>query len=192
MQGFSIAILCGGRSRRFGSDKTLTLLSGRPILQHVHQKLRKSSEDIFLVTKWNVPGKYQFLDIPIVYEPYEKHTPLFGIEQALIHAKYPWVLVVGADMPGITPEVIEKLQVLRDANTRLILPHTDRFHPLCAFYSKECLQGIKERIQHKQLRLQELSQMEGCRVVSFGSDHLRAFTNINTVEDLAQFEKKGQ
>jgi molybdopterin-guanine dinucleotide biosynthesis protein A len=29
-------------------------------------------------------------------------------------------------------------------------------------------------------------------VVSFGSDHLRAFTNINTVEDLAQFEKKGQ
>jgi molybdenum cofactor guanylyltransferase len=40
------AIIAGGQSRRFGSDKALALMDGKPLMQHVIDALRPQVDDI--------------------------------------------------------------------------------------------------------------------------------------------------
>jgi len=183
----SAAILCGGRSSRFVQDKTLVSINGKPMVQHVYHAVKGFSSDIFLVSKWIEPGKYQFLDIPVVYEPYKDYAPLYGIEQALIHAKNEWVLVLAADMPNLRPQIFQRLLDARKKTSSLIIPMTDRLHPLFALYSKTCLPLIRQRIQNDELKLQKLAEIPNSEVVSIEGEWKRAFVNINTQEDLGDF-----
>lgn len=69
------AVLAGGRSSRFGSDKALALLDGRTLLDHMLTALRPHCEKLIVV------GRGDAADWP---RP--DMGPLGGIAGALIHA----------------------------------------------------------------------------------------------------------
>ncbi len=108
--------------------------------------------------------------------------PLYGIEQALVHAKHQWILILAADMPNLSHEVFEGLLESRNSASKMVIPKTDRLHPLCALYSKDCLKEVRDRIQNENLKLQDLSSMPGCKIIAFEDES--PFININTQEDL--------
>ncbi len=45
------AVLAGGQSRRFGSDKALALLDGRPLIAHVIAALAAQTEAVIVCGK---------------------------------------------------------------------------------------------------------------------------------------------
>lgn len=69
------AVLAGGRSSRFGSDKALAMLGGRTLLDHALAALRPHCDAVILV------GRGEVADWP---RP--DMGPLGGIAGALIHA----------------------------------------------------------------------------------------------------------
>jgi molybdopterin-guanine dinucleotide biosynthesis protein A len=52
-------ILAGGQSRRFGEDKTLFPLKGKPCIQWVVEQAQRVCDRVFIVAK--EPQKYSFL-----------------------------------------------------------------------------------------------------------------------------------
>lgn len=69
------AVLAGGRSRRFGSDKAMAILDGRSLLDHAVAALRSCCDAVIVV------GRADVADWPRV-----DMGPLGGIAGALIHA----------------------------------------------------------------------------------------------------------
>jgi len=69
------AVLAGGRSSRFGSDKALAMLDGRTLLDHALEALRPHCEKVIVV------GRGDAADWPRA-----DMGPLGGIAGALIHA----------------------------------------------------------------------------------------------------------
>jgi molybdopterin-guanine dinucleotide biosynthesis protein A len=100
------AVLAGGRSTRFGSDKAEALLDGKPLLDHAIAAIRPHVTDLVLVGR-DRPGWPCLSD-----RPRPGLGPLGGIAAALHHAGrhgYDRVLTIACDVPHVSPELIEAL-----------------------------------------------------------------------------------
>ncbi|WP_420136505.1 molybdenum cofactor guanylyltransferase [Sphingomonas sp.] len=102
------AILAGGRSSRFGSDKALALLAGEPLLAHAARAIRPHVSGII------VCGRVEAADgLPSVADrPRPDLGPLGGLCGALHHAAihgHDRVLTIGCDMPVVPSALMEEL-----------------------------------------------------------------------------------
>ncbi len=97
-------ILAGGRSRRFGSDKTALQRDGRLVLADVVTMLQALDHDVTILGPDT--GHLAMLPCRILPDP----TTYDGALPAIIHAfekmKCNRALVVAADMPFLQPDVV--------------------------------------------------------------------------------------
>ena len=101
------ALIAGGQSRRFGSDKALALIAGRPLLAHVIEGLEQQVDEVVVCGRqW--PGLTSLPDRPATDQ-----GPLGGICAALHHARdngFDAVLTAGCDtlpVPGALAELLD-------------------------------------------------------------------------------------
>lgn len=98
------AVLAGGQSRRFGSDKALAPLGGKPLIEHVIAALAKQTDAVIVCGReWEdwVPDR-----------PGPELGPLGGINAALHCAAargFDAVLTVPCDAPLLPPDLAERL-----------------------------------------------------------------------------------
>ena len=100
------AILAGGRSTRFGSDKALALLDGRPLIEHAAATLRPYVEKVVICGR-DDPRWTCLPDLPA-----PDMGPLGGLAAALLHARdegFDGILSTGCDMPSLPRELVETL-----------------------------------------------------------------------------------
>lgn len=100
------AILAGGQSRRFGSDKALALVDGRPLLDHVADALHRQV-DVLVVAGREWRGLESVPDLPKA-----GLGPLGGLAGALAYAHrhgFDAVLSSGCDLIGIPPDLVAQL-----------------------------------------------------------------------------------
>jgi molybdopterin-guanine dinucleotide biosynthesis protein A len=100
------AVLAGGRSSRFGSDKAMALLEGRPLIDHVILAL-SPHVDGMIVCGRTYPGLTGAPD-----RPGPGLGPLGGINAALRHAAdngYAKVLTAPCDTPRIGKQLLADL-----------------------------------------------------------------------------------
>ncbi|AEG49404.1 Molybdopterin-guanine dinucleotide biosynthesis protein A [Sphingobium chlorophenolicum L-1] len=100
------AVLAGGRSSRFGSDKALAMLDGRTLLDHAAAALGAHVETVVVCGR-QVPGMIGLADRPMA-----DMGPLGGLNAALHHAAalgYDAVLTTGCDVPVYPDGLAEAL-----------------------------------------------------------------------------------
>jgi len=187
-KGVAGAILVGGRSRRFGQDKVLLTYRGKPLVSHLWGILSPMVEETLIVG--HPRPEFETLRIRTVEDLWPDAGPLGGIYTALVSAGTPFVLAVAADMPFLTPSLLEKILRAREGQDAVIPQGPERFEPLCAVYSKTCLDSIRENLEKGRNRI--LSALEGKKVYSpritpegTGKD---PFFNINYPEDFKKLE----
>ena len=100
------AILAGGQSRRFGSDKAEALFEGKALLDHVADALRPQCAELVIAGReW--PGLTNVADIPEA-----GLGPLGGLAGALDYAQrtgFDAVLSCGCDLLGIPSDLAKQL-----------------------------------------------------------------------------------
>lgn len=100
------AILAGGQSRRFGSDKAEAQFEGKALLEHVADALRPQVEELVVVGRqW--PGLVSVADWPEA-----GLGPLGGLCGALHYARvedFDAIASSGCDLIGIPPNLIAQL-----------------------------------------------------------------------------------
>jgi molybdopterin-guanine dinucleotide biosynthesis protein A len=98
-------VIAGGRSSRFGSDKALALLAGRPLIDHAIVVLRPH------VGRIVVCGR-EWGGLTALADPAPNLGPLGGFAAALTFAEaegFESVLTIGCDMPEVPDAVIAGL-----------------------------------------------------------------------------------
>lgn len=194
MANFSIAILAGGMSRRFGSDKSFAKIFGKYFYEICIEKALNCSDDVLLVSKDS--SKYPFIDrvrkIDDIVQDIQ--TPLVGIYTSTVFAEYDEVFVWSVDAPLLKVEVIKGIVERMESVDDACIPNIKgKIHPLIACYRKRISEKLKFFIKDGNLRV--LSFLEQIKVnyidesffVKIDPD-LRSFSNINTFDDLKKLE----
>jgi len=181
-----IIILAGGKSKRFGSDKALSVFQGKPLIQTVIEVAEKIASNIIIIT--NSPGKMDFI-------PYSKFTDLIpgtgslgGLYTGLHYSGKDLNLVLPCDMPFISQDCIRFLIESTDGNDITVPFHQNKYEPLCAVYSKKCLPFIKDQIETGDFQIFQFYDKVKTKRLNFSNElpfyQKNLFLNINTKRDL--------
>jgi len=107
--GVSAIVLAGGRSSRFGSDKLVATVEGRPLLGLAIEGVAAVSVEVLVVL---APGDERPLPevtrVPVrrIADPELHGGPLVGLLAGLEAAAEPLVVVAGGDMPTLSTAVL--------------------------------------------------------------------------------------
>ena len=102
--GISVIVLAGGRSRRFGRDKLVEPVDGRPLLHHAIDAVRPIAAEIIIVAAPDASPALP-LDATLVHDAVAFEAA-GRAARGLAAARSPTVLVVGGDMPALSIEVL--------------------------------------------------------------------------------------
>lgn len=124
-------VLAGGRSMRFGRDKLAEPIDGRPMLDHVIERLRAVTAEIVVVaaagSMADIPS-----DVGLVHDDAPFEGPLAGLAVGLsaVDPGVERVIVVGGDMPTIVPAVLDRLLAALERRQAAVLADDERARPL--------------------------------------------------------------
>ena len=184
----SAIILAGGKSRRFGSDKTALEINGVRIIEAISEKLKLFFPEIIIAgSGFNIPGAREVPDI------YRGAGPLGGIHAGLSAASNEVCFVVACDMPNLYMPFVKSL-LDASADCDIVLPATGEYvQPLCAVYKKKLLPLI-ERLLAQNIRpvskLYETSKVCHIEVPqNKGNPENNMFFNINYRGDFEMYKK---
>lgn len=190
-------VLAGGRSSRMGQDKALLEVAGKPLVKFVGASVARVLDTVTLVGS---AAKYGELGLPIIEDIHPGLGPLSGIHTALKHTRKPLALIVGCDMPFLTPEFIEKLVEIAsvaDCDITVAESLENGLESLCSVYNRTALPYVEEAIQRRELKISLL--YERVRVRKLSAEECRPynrfgvlFSNINTPDDFEQASRRLQ
>jgi molybdopterin-guanine dinucleotide biosynthesis protein A len=196
VRSVSAAILAGGRSVRFnGHDKAALVVAGRTILERQIAVISEITSDILIVVRADgpAPALVDTAPVRVITDIVAECGPLGGLHAALTEARGDAVFAAACDMPYLDASFIRYLLALtREADA--VVPQTERgYHPLCAAYTRACLEPIARRLADRRLKLADLLAEVRTRIVRrdelsrFG-DCAELLANVNTPAEYAELE----
>ncbi len=183
---FSAAILAGGRSSRFGTNKALSLFDGRPLLTWPVETLRPATDDLFLVA--NDPDPYAAFGLPIHADARPGMGALSGLHSALTHSRHDRILVVGCDMPWVDRGLFELLLDAIEGHDAAVPISDSGIEPLHAVYHRGALAAMERALDAGSPALKGLLKDLNCRQVApeewrSAATGPNPFANINTQQE---------
>jgi len=141
-------VLAGGKSKRLGRDKASEPLLGRPLLQHVLDRLAGLVEEYVVVSA--VGQTLPHVEAPalrVAEDLYPETGPLGGIYTGLCATAAPYAVAVACDMPLLQPSLVAEL-LRRAPGHDLVVPVSEEFpQPLCAVYSQACREAFRRQLE---------------------------------------------
>jgi len=140
MYDVTAAVLAGGGSTRFGSDKALARLPGEDVsfLERVVAVARLIAGEVLIVSP-DRPG-YQAAGVPILPDQYPGQGPAGGVLTALRAVTTKWLLVLSCDQPFLEARDLELLLAAEStAKATAFRLTADGIHPMpCAIRVEPC------------------------------------------------------
>ncbi len=182
----SAAILIGGESQRFGTDKAYLILQNDPISVHLFNMLNRIFSEVFFVS--GVLKKDILKNTVVLPDLHKRIGPIGGLATALSYANYPFCYLTACDLPFITDTLIHMLWS-QSKNFDIVVPTwSDYVEPLVAFYHKRCLDEVHMAIESGNYMLKGWWDKRKINYVnmlsSYSLSELKTvFFNINTPDD---------
>ena len=182
-------VLAGGRSVRFGGEKAVALLDGRPLLMWAAERLRTVCTSVAINVRpgTEAEGVAQTHGMRTLYDaPGDAAGPLAGVKAGLIWAEEQGartLAVSPCDAP-LLPDDLYVRMLERAEGGAAMAETTDGRQPLCALWPVAALPVVREALAGgAHPPTWQVLERLGARKVSF--ERPETFANINTTSDLA-------
>lgn len=184
--GLGIIILAGGKSSRMGQDKAFLTFGKTTLIELLIEKSRNFEfSEIIVVT--NDVDKYQGLGVKIVKDFYPGQGPLAGIHSGLTHSSFWNNFVIPCDMPFFSKDLVKKL-LNNQGDCKVVVPTMDnKFQPLAALYTKDCIPHIQYLLENKISKVIKLYDLVKTCYLELADD--TDFFNINTPHDFLEAKR---
>ncbi len=103
------AVLAGGRSSRFGSNKALFAPDGETLINKAVDLLRPLVKEVVVSASHANAGAYAFLGLDIVEDQHSDCGPLGGLEALLDRCSTRWLLILTCDMPCVDSDMLRTM-----------------------------------------------------------------------------------
>lgn len=174
-------ILCGGKSRRMGSDKAMLTFDGLPFLERLLHELSDFDE---LLISVDSPENHSQIKLPTITDIYPDCGPMGGLHAALNSCKAEALLTLSCDMPLFRRELAEYLcaELAPDADAVVPLTSDGRMHPLCAVYRKSTVPIFETLLRSGNFRMRDALKKLSVRYVTISDTPYseKYLQNVNT------------
>ncbi len=185
----ALLILAGGKSERWGREKALVEVEGKPLLLHVLERLGELSEERVVSCKPGVGLKLE--GVRVVEDESEERGAVMGLISALPFVRSDYVMVVACDHPRASPLVMRRLAERAEGHEGAVPVWPNGYlEPLHAVYrTRSLLRAVREAGSERRLR----KILEGLDIVYVPVEEVReldpqldCFFNLNSPEDLSR------
>jgi molybdopterin-guanine dinucleotide biosynthesis protein A len=190
----SAAILAGGSGSRLGGImKPKIIIGGEMIISRILSVLTDIFNEIIIVT--NAPSDYkEFSLCKIVCDEIPASGPLGGIHTALKASSNNAVFVFAGDMPFPDKHIILKMAEGFDNASDALVPRIEDYtEPLHSVYSTSLVNAIEKYLsENGKIAVVDFLKSVNVRYYDFekSAETMKAFTNVNSPEDIVIAEKR--
>ena len=179
-------VLAGGAGRRMGGeDKGLLMLNGRPLIQHVLERLEPQCDSILINCNRNRTAYAEF-GHPLIEDKLQGGLgPLAGLLSAMEASQSDYVISVPCDTPRLPQDLVARMLTSLQQNAAEVCTVDDgeRLHPVILLVKRSLADNLRHYLESGGRKVHDwFYSTEHC-TADF-SDRPDAFININTPEQL--------
>ena len=188
-------VLAGGKSQRFGEDKSQVKLHGKILIDYILSEIIDQFEEILIVTNNEIKFKFS-KKISITNDLIEGVGPLGGILTAMKWIKknnknYKWISTFPSDTPFFTKNELQifykkidiqksKLFFIKNKQTR---------HNIFGLWSLDLMEKLDNDLRKGERKVEVWADTTGVEIINIEFKKKDPFFNINTKEDLEKAYK---
>ena len=184
-------ILAGGKSSRFGEDKSTAKLGNKTLLDHTVNKIENEFNEILVISN-NKDFNFKNNKIHIVEDCIEGQLgPLVGILTAMrwvIKNKknYKWIASFPCDTTFFDIKLISELKIkVKETSKKLIfLNSVKKRHNIFGLWAVDLIETLEEDIKNGLRKVEIWADKIGYENININTKEFDMFLNINTKEDL--------
>ncbi len=183
-------VLAGGKSQRFGQDKSQVKLNGKILIDHVLSEIIDEFNEILIVA--NKPIKFEVSKkISMIKDFKEGLGPLGGILSAMKwvkknNKKYKWISSFPSDTPFFTKKELksfyESVQIKK--NRLFFIKSNKTRHNIFGLWSLELIDQLETDLLKGERKVELWANSVGVNIINIKYKNNDPFFNINTKEDL--------
>lgn len=190
-QSITGLVLAGGLGRRMAADgrrhdKALTTLRGRPLIDHVIDRLRHQVSTI-LINANDDPSRFDPRPWPVLADRIPGYAgPLAGLHAGLLHTNTPWLLTVPCDSPFLPHDLAPRLAaaLTEDPGLQVVVARCDgRDQPVFALVDSGLAGDLETYLDQGGRKIDRWYGRLRHAAVDFPD--AGAFVNLNSREDIA-------
>jgi len=182
-------VLAGGKSQRFGQDKSQVKLQGKLLIDYVLNEIVDEFNETLIIANCSI-NFMQSKKISVTKDYQYDLGPLGGILTAMKwikekNKKYKWISTFPADTPFFTKKELKifyknininesKLFFIKNKNTR---------HNIFGLWSIDLMEKLEKDLEKGERKVEVWADSVGVRVVNIDYKKPDPFFNINTIKD---------
>ncbi len=184
-------ILAGGKGSRMGGvDKGLQAFRGKRLVDHVYERLAPQVGGVIINANQN-HEEYKSFGVRVVSDAIGGYAgPLAGLHAVLSISKRPFLATVPCDSPFLPADLIERLyQRIDESGAELAVAKTgEQPHPVFSLVRRGVLDHLADFLKGGGRKIDAWYATLNVVEVAF-DDEAEAFSNFNTLDELAANEK---
>ena len=182
-------VLAGGKSQRFGEDKSQAKLHGKLLIDYILNEINNEFKEILIVSNNKIKFKNSH-KISLIEDFKKDQGPLGGVLSAMKWIKdknkdYKWISTFPVDTPFFKKEILQnflkkinfeesKLFFIKSNNTR---------HNIFGIWSIDLMEKLEEDLNNGKRKVEDWANDVGVKTIEMQFLNDDPFFNINSKED---------
>ena len=183
-------VLAGGKSQRFGEDKSQVKLGGKLLIDYILSEITEEFRQILVVSNSSIDFKKSD-KISIIEDIKKNLGPLGGVLTAMKWVKdnnkdYKWISTFPADTPFFKRSILQKfLQDIQPEESKLFfIKSNNTRHNIFGLWSIDLMDKLEEDLNKGERKVEVWANSIGVKTINIEFQNEDPFFNINTKEDL--------
>ena len=188
-------VLAGGKSTRFGEDKSQAKLGGKILIDYILAELNKEFEEILIVAN-NSIEHLSSKKIFRIEDCKKDMGPLAGVLSAMKWVKennknYKWISTFPSDTPFFKIEIFNKfLNKVNEKEGKLFFMNSgEKRHNIFGLWSVSLLSQLEKDLENGARKVEKWANNIGVKTIDISFEKKDPFYNINTKSDLEEAKK---
>ena len=183
-------VLAGGKSLRFGEDKSQVKLNNKSLIDHILSEILTEFKELLIVSNNSIQFN-KSENISIISDFKNNLGPLGGVLTAMKWIKdnnkdYQWISTFPTDTPFF------KNQILKDFHDKINLKNGKLFfiksnntrHNIFGLWSIDLADKLEKDLENGDRKVEDWANKVGVNIIDMQFEKNDPFFNINTKEDL--------
>ena len=183
-------VLAGGKSQRFGEDKSQVQLGDKLLIDYVLAEIIDVFNEILIVS--NNPIKFnQSEKVSLIKDFKNNLGPLGGVLSSMKWIKennkdYQWLSTFPTDTPFFKKQILEDfLKKIKPEDSKLFfIKSNNTRHNIFGLWSIDLIDKLEEDLTRGERKVEFWANSVGVKNIEMEFDNKDPFFNINTKEDL--------
>ena len=190
------AVLAGGKSQRFGEDKSQVKLNGKFLIDYILSEIINEFNEILIVSNNQIKFK-NYENISLINDFKKDQGPLGGVLSAMKWAKeknnkYEWISTFPVDTPFFKKEILQKFlsEINSEESKLFFIKSNNTRHNIFGIWSIDLMKKLEDDLNAGQRKVEVWANSVGVKVINMEFINNDPFFNINTKEDLEKAKEK--